>query len=348
MPYTITASEKTAKSAADAETKALLYLMNFHKHKDEIDFFVIDFFNDVTGLHRLEDEAYDMQSKANTSINAKNIGRFLVTLFKNYLSDLKFMDFILFVGGIAKTALINSNLSVFGIDNFTDRAKNSIKAGLIEEAKKKTYIDNTDVTNKNINDFLQLASFVIDNKSKEDYIKSIINGKFVIKDEDKYLQKIFDQIKDSQIALKTNDRVEGITINALSDFQKYNRHLKVNDIKIMVLSRLLNKNSLTDVAIPISFANFVTSLGKSDGDTKDLIEECKDNLFRMICDKNNAGAYWDLFAEICEFAISTNSQKYSIENIFDKLDRAKITKISFLDRNSTLYFIALVKDSIKI
>ena len=73
MSYLITSSEKTNEKASDMETKALLYLMNFYRNRDAIEFFAIDFFNDVTGIHRLQDEAYDLQSKGNTNINAKKL-----------------------------------------------------------------------------------------------------------------------------------------------------------------------------------------------------------------------------------------------------------------------------------
>lgn len=52
MPYTVKASEKTRKSGSDGETKALLYLMNFRSDSDEIHYFIVDFFNDLTGMDR--------------------------------------------------------------------------------------------------------------------------------------------------------------------------------------------------------------------------------------------------------------------------------------------------------
>ena len=36
MPYTVQSSEKTRKSGAEGETKALLYLMNFRSDSNEI------------------------------------------------------------------------------------------------------------------------------------------------------------------------------------------------------------------------------------------------------------------------------------------------------------------------
>ncbi|WP_277988487.1 hypothetical protein [Enterococcus plantarum] len=39
--YTVSLSEKLRKSGADTETKALLYLMDFHEEKEEINYFII-------------------------------------------------------------------------------------------------------------------------------------------------------------------------------------------------------------------------------------------------------------------------------------------------------------------
>ena len=68
------------KSGADAETKAMLYLMNFREDSSEMNYFVVDFFNDVTGMDRMGRKLWDVQSKASKTASAKGIGRELVTL----------------------------------------------------------------------------------------------------------------------------------------------------------------------------------------------------------------------------------------------------------------------------
>ena len=52
VSYTVRSSEKTRKSGADGETKALLYLMNFRSDSSEIHYYIVDFFNDLTGMDR--------------------------------------------------------------------------------------------------------------------------------------------------------------------------------------------------------------------------------------------------------------------------------------------------------
>ena len=44
MSYTVKSSERLRKSGSEAETKALLYLMNFRPDSDDIYYFVVDFY----------------------------------------------------------------------------------------------------------------------------------------------------------------------------------------------------------------------------------------------------------------------------------------------------------------
>ena len=69
MPYKVCTSEKLRKSGADAETKAMLYLMNFRKDSSEMNYFVVDFFNDVTGMDRMGRKLWDVTLKELNSLN---------------------------------------------------------------------------------------------------------------------------------------------------------------------------------------------------------------------------------------------------------------------------------------
>ena len=96
MAYIIQSSEQVRGVGADYETKAMLYLMNCREDSHEISFFAIDFFNDVTGLNNHADKAWDVQSKGTKGGGSKEVGKELVTLFKNYMSDLHFDYLIIF------------------------------------------------------------------------------------------------------------------------------------------------------------------------------------------------------------------------------------------------------------
>lgn len=75
MPYTVKSTEKTRKSCSDSETKALLYLMNLRSDSNEVHYFIVDFFNDLTGMDALSEKLWDIQSKASKTNSAKTIGR---------------------------------------------------------------------------------------------------------------------------------------------------------------------------------------------------------------------------------------------------------------------------------
>ena len=78
VSYTVRSSEKTRKSGADGETKALLYLMNFRSDSSEIHYYIVDFFNDLTGMDRFSINLWDVQSKAAKNNSPKAIGKELV------------------------------------------------------------------------------------------------------------------------------------------------------------------------------------------------------------------------------------------------------------------------------
>ena len=182
MSYTVMSSERTRASGAEHETKALLYLMNLRSDSDEIYYFVVDFFNDLTGMDRFAEELWDVQSKGAKNNSPAQIGKELVTLFKNYLSELEFKEYILFLGGVSSTVRIDETKDIFNISNIKPNAARKIEEGLKKEAYNKTYISNEDITNEKIDDFLQNVLFVLDNKKPSEYVKAIIKDhqRFII------------------------------------------------------------------------------------------------------------------------------------------------------------------------
>ena len=120
--------------------------MNFRDDSDEIHYFVIEFFNDLTGMDKFADKLWDVQSKGSKNNSPFEIGKELVTLFKNFLSDLDFNHLILFLGGVSSTVRINQSLDIFDITNIPSTSLDKIKKGLIKESKLKTNINNSDLT----------------------------------------------------------------------------------------------------------------------------------------------------------------------------------------------------------
>lgn len=339
MSYKIQSSEKTTASGAEYETKALLYLMSFSKDCKDVYYFVVDFFNDLTGVDRFSDRLWDMQSKGNKNNSPKQVGKELVTLLKNYLSEIEFESYILFMGGISNTVRIDNDKNVFGIGNISSTAIEKIKEGLLEESNAKEYIDETMINDALVDEFLSKVCFVVDDKSKAAYIKNIIEINPMIIPNDIILEQIFDQIRDAQSSKKNNGNVEGITINATDEFLNYDRHLNVNEIKMLVLSRLVN-NDIMQKGIPPSFADTYSRFPQIS--RKDKLEDCQLCIAKMLFDKNNADSFWTFFSNIYE--VLSQDPNDSIDILYKKLDREILNKISWLDTLSVKYFIAIVKD----
>lgn len=340
MSYTVTASERNNESASTQETKALLYLMNFRQDSDDIFYYVIDFFNDVTGVDRAGSCGWDVQAKASGNLTQSKVGRYLVTLYKNYLSDFKFNSYILFTNGFLPSILIEVHLHEFDIHNFTVTAQKAIFKYLKDEATKKIYIDDSLITDESIRDFLSKVVFVVADTEKSNYIKKLVKINPDILPSDDYLNRIFDQIRAKQTD-KKNINTENVTINALVEFEKYKKHITNHEVKMLVLSRLIHRNGINQT--PLSF--FPVLLNRNELEQRELIEECQDCMARIMCDVNNGAAYWSLFEDIYKY-VSLHPTD-DVENIYNLLDAQKINRVQFLNITSTKFFIALVKDGLQ-
>ena len=342
MPYTVSSSERTRSSGAEYETKALLYLMNFRDDSDEIHYFVVDFFNDLTGMDRFAENLWDVQSKGAKNNSPAAVGKALVTLFKNYLSDLNFENLILFLGGVSSTVRVDSNLDVFGISNIKSSALTKLKEGLINEATDKTYINNSNITDKNINDFLQKVLFVIDNKSPSDYVKAIIKDHSAIIPEEQILKAIFNEIRNVQSELK-NTVVEGVVIQTSDEVLHYCRHLTNNEIRLMALNRIINRNPVEKNSVPPSFVPIYSSWPPEK--QKDMLDQCVQTLCKALFNKNAASEFWGLFENI--YSLIINSPTSNVQEIYQEIDSELRNASPDFDAVSLKYFIAVVKDGIQ-
>lgn len=341
MPYTVRSSERTRGAGAEYETKALLYLMNFSHHRDEIHFFVVDFFNDLTGMDRYSDKLWDLQSKGAKNNSPMAIGRELVTLFNNYLSDFEFKEYILFLGGVSTSVRKDELLDVFSISNVNDAALKKIKKGLQEEAKEKTYI-NKDAIADNIDEFLGKVLFVIDNKPKSEYVKAIIKDHPAIIPEEAILNAIFNEIRDKQAGLK-NTNVNGVVIQTPADVLMRCRHLTNSEIRLMTLSRVINRNPVEKKAIPPSFADIYS--GWPPERRSENLDQCVQALCRALFNKNAATAFWNLFENI--YSLIVNHPTYTTNEIYQALDIQIRDAEPDFDAVTLKYFIATVKDGVQ-
>lgn len=342
MPYTVQSSEKLKKSGSEMETKALLYLMNFKEDSGEIFYFVVDLFNDLTGMNRTARKMWDLQSKAAKNSSPKAIGRELVTLYKNYISDFDFGAYFLFMGGVSVTVRIDVTKNIFGVDNLTAKALQGVIAGLKEECTDKTYIPDDAIDDHKINDFLSKVEFVIDDKTPEEYVRRIIINHPKLIPEDDSLLAIFNEIRDKQSSKKNVCVIENVTLNRADEALDYYRHLTSSEIKLMVLQRLLNRNIL-ELGVPTPFVDIYTKCPVER--RQDLLDDCKADCCRALFNNNCADGYWAFFESIYKLIIEEPNR--TVTEIYDLVPDEILNACPDFCAMSYKYFIAVVKEGLK-
>ncbi|WP_068983523.1 MULTISPECIES: hypothetical protein [Lysinibacillus] len=342
MVYTVKSSEKLRAAGAEYETKALLYLMNFREDSDDVHYYIVDFFNDLTGMSRIGQKMWDIQSKGAKNSPPKAIGKELVTLYKNYLSEFEFNCFILFMGGISNSVRINPDLNVFELKNIKESAVVKIREGLIEECQAKTYIDNKDIDEQKINDFLSLVQFVVDDKPNSDYVKSIIKTHVKLIPSQEILNSIFNEIRDKQ-SNKKNSVVENITIETCHEALNYGRHLTTGEIRLLAIARIINRDPF-EKGVPLAFYSIISKL---DGERqKDIILESQLALSKALYNKNNADNFWKLFENV--YHVIMINPNTDVNKLYSKLDLDLLERCMDFDVISLKYFISLIKDGIEL
>ncbi len=342
MPYTILSSEKLRKSCSEMETKALLYLMNFNDNSDEIFYFVVDMFNDLTGMNRTARKMWDVQSKATSNNAPKAIGRELVTLYKNYISDFDFSGYYLFLGGVSSTVRKDDSKKTFGIDNLNDESIQSVIDGLKDECKKKTYIKDSDIIDGKITDFLNKVEFIIDDKTPEEYVKKIILDHPKLIPESDALRAIFNEIRDKQSSKKNICVVENVTLYRADEALDFYRHLTKSEIKLMVLQRLLNRDIL-EKGIPQPFVDIYIRCPEEK--RQELLDDCKADCCRALFNNNCAEGYWAFFE--CIYKIITDNPRKTVTEIYDLVPDDVLSACVDFDATSYKYFIAVVKEGLQ-
>ena len=340
MSYTVKSSERHRKSGSDSETKAMLYLMNFREDSSQMHYFVVDFFNDITGMDRMARNLWDVQSKASISGTAKTIGRELVTLYKNYVSSMPFVSYVIFLGGVPETFRVDSSSFSFDSKNITEKAKKSIRDGLVAECMAKEYINNSDVTDERIDDFLGKVWYVIDDKKPEEYVRKIIEQHSSIIPSENDLLIIFNEIRNKQ-SEKKNSVVECVVIDNADEVLCYGRHLSTNEIRLLVLQRILHTDPLSS-GIPSTFLD--TVLKYPPEGVKEMVENCQKSLCSALFNKSAVQGFWKLFDSV--YYQLKHYPDMSIGWIYSQLDSDIIEQCPDFDALSLKYFIAITKEGI--
>ena len=345
MVYVFDTSEVTTSSGNRAETKSLLHMLCFDEDKDDIDAFAIDCFNDVTGMNNFSTHLYDVQSKATKKTSPKEIGRDLVTLFKNYISEFShyFKSYTLFVDGVSSTVLTDKTLDFFRFKDVTSEAKRSIYDGLKEECSNKKYINNSLVSDKKINDFLHEVKFALSKPSEIDYIRPLIKVSSAIMPSPRRLQAIFNEIRNAQSIFKNKPSIVNESIKKPDQVYDCDRVLERRKIELLIIQRVINYD-LMKSGCPPSFNEYLHSMSPEDEDT--TLENCQQRINLQFFDKNSKEAFWDLLDNVV--VELTNDHDADINTIFDRLDGEKLQACQQLNKQSVLYFIANIKDHWKL
>lgn len=293
-------------------------------------------------MNRTGKKIWDIQSKGAKNNSPKAIGKELVTLYKNYRSDFNFDYFVLFLGGASPTVRIDQTMNVFDIQNIQPTALKKMKQGLLEECNDKGYIDNTNISDKELNEFLSKVQFVIDDKKPHEYVKSIIKTHTKLIPNEEVLNAIFNEIRDKQASKKNSSVVENITIETTHEALNYSRHLTAGEIRLLTISRIINRD-LFEKGPPLPFYLILNSV--PDERKKDVILESQLALSRALFNKNNANTFWRLFENT--YSTITQNPMDNVNVLYDKLDNEIVEHCYDFDVISLKYFISLIKDGIE-
>jgi len=336
--YTFKKTEINNEKASDFETKSMLYLLGMRHDSEEIEIIAVDCFNDVTGLNKDFSKLWDVQSKNHSILPPSKIGESLLTLYDNYRSSISFCDYILFIPKLKRDYLVNDTFNVYGYENINKKQKKGIERKL----KEKINGDTSGINPPLFLDFLTKITFVEDNKEISTYIKKISKFKNKRSVSEEIYQRIFKEIRDLQSSLK-NSYIENKEISHPSEVMRFNRHITKSTINTLLISRLIGIDVFSFKGIPTSFLDLIGD--RDEEGTKDLLQECNENLSRAFFDKNGCKEFWKL-SEIIIGMVKENP-KNKVVDIHNKLENLMKIRTSYLTEKTIQYMISLIKTGLE-
>lgn len=340
--YKIKTSERNNDKATEFETKSLLYLLTKIKGHRDIDLFVIDCFNDVTGISENYQDSWDIQSKNVASLTPRKVGTALYTLFANYVSDLSFGHYILYLPKLKDSYLIDTSLEIFDIKNFQPGKFADVKDGLKKEIERRDDNDvNSSSNHVQIDAFLSDVIFISDQYSKSDYIKSIVKFKNLSRLNDEFLIRIFEEIRARQAAKKIRN-VNGIELNSIQEAESLQKNIYRKEIELLIVNRIIGNDLFDSKGVPLYFIREVSEMDEED--IADLIQDCRAKISRTLFNKHNKKAFWCLLEEI--ISVIEVDNKLGIRSILSQLSTKTMAKVFTMDEGALLYLIALVKEGL--
>lgn len=340
--YTIKTSERNNDKATEFETKSMLYLMTKSSDSDNVELFIIDCFNDVTGVGYDGNDTWDIQSKGVASLTPGKIGRSLYTLFANYVSEIEFGHHILYIPIPKETYVESADKESFDIRNFKEKNRDRIRTGLLQEIQDRNDAEVSAYAHtRKVDDFLDSVLFVTDRYEKADYIRAIIQFKRLEDLSEEFLNRIFDEIRAAQ-AIKKIRNVYGVTVSSVNEAAKYDKNIYRKDIELLVVNRIIGNDMFATKGIPIYFIKEIDSVDEDD--IADTVQECQTQISRTLFNRNNKKAFWRLLEEIMRAVV--NDKIIAIREVMSHIKQTTRTSVFTLDDLSLLYLIAIVKEGL--
>lgn len=336
--YQFTTTERNNDKASEYETKSMLYLFGCRQDSKDMDVFIIDCFNDVSGADCDIQRLWDVQSKGVKSLDPRKVGIALITLFQNYISDIAFEHYILFMPKLKEMYLNDENKKYFQIGNFKSQYVDKIKQGLKGEYKRRNQSEPIDA---NIEDFLQKVEFVIAEENKQNYIKRITSFKSSIQLEEAFYDAVFDDIRNYQTILKTKS-IDGYYIMNAAEVLQYEKVLWKKDIDALVINRMLGMDLFNSRHVPNSFIDEIALLNAEE--RKDVIQECQADIAKLLFDKNGRHRFWRFFGKLLTYTNTIKLEKP--EKVADRIKKDNIIIPRLLNEKSVIYLISALKEGL--
>lgn len=337
--YQFTTTERNNEKASEYETKSMLYLFGCREDSKEMEVFIVDCFNDVSGADSSVQRIWDVQSKGVKSLNPRKIGTELITLFQNYLSDIAFEHYIFFMPKLKEMYLKDETLKYYHVDNFKQQYIAKIKQGLKEEYQRR----NKSIPLENdIDDFTELVEFVIAEDSKTEYIKNITKFKSANALDDKFYDSVFDDIRNCQTILK-NENINGFQIMNASEVLQYKKILWKREIDELVVNRILGINLFNSGSVPIYFVGEVAHCNTEE--IKDIIIDCQSDIARLLFDKNGRLTFWRFFGTLLNHISTINDN--NPRNVLEQLKKEHVRIPKMLEENSVVYLVAALMEELR-
>lgn len=336
--YQFTTTERNNEKASEYETKAMLYLFGCRQDSRDMDVFIIDCFNDVSGASCDVDRLWDVQSKGVKSLNPKKIGEALVTLFQNYISDIEFEHYILFMPKLKEMYLNDEDRTYFQIDNFKLQYIDKIRQGLKNEYARR---NSSEPQGTDLNHFLQMVEFVIAEEQKQEYIKRITSFRASLRLEAAFYDAVFEDIRNQQTILKTKN-IDGYQIMNAAEVLQYEKLLWKKEIDALVINRILGMDLFNSRHVPNSFIDEIAILDIEE--RKDVIQECQSDIAKLLFDKNGRLTFWRFFGRLLSYANAIRLE--SPREIAEQMRRDNVMIPRTLGEKSVVYLIAALKEGL--